>query len=804
MSSRVILFSVLATHVFSSFSVAQDGDALDQQVTQILRTRCTMCHDSRPGDAGGDVQNLLDLKAMSNADAGYINHAEPAKSYLAKIIRDGVMPLSKWKEDVAWGGPLSDDERSALLKWIERGGVSKTFIGRPGVPRNTISDDEIIESIAEDLMSLKGASLKNARYLTLSNLYNRSSVSDDELTLYRQGMVKMLNSVSRSSDVLGLPGSPAVNQLVAVDEHATIFRFDLRHIGWETADWEKVVSHYPYGLLHRDGAGKTVDSLTESPFPLMRADWFVFAVSQAPLYHELLKIGDTLGELEKKLGVDRIQNIRELKVARAAFANSRVSVNNRLIERHLFSGGYYHISYDCFSNTGRSNFFEFPLGPKGTFNDAFAFEFDGGEVIFTLPNGFQAYMLATATGKRLSIAPSAVVHDDSMPAGAILNGISCISCHYRGMKPENPKQAETMDELRSLALNNNRRFNADDRELIEQLYPDGQQFGQLLESDRTSFLDALEKAGISETGAREPVRVLFDSFTRNLDLETAAAEFGINLPLFEEKLNLESESRQLAVRLRNQGVQRQLFVEEFRKIAELTGLGEPRDFKPLKVPYFGHDPEATVDSAQTSAETPTATAVETQLLLTSNRPTSMNVSIGELVDRKTFFNDETIPCRIKANEDCFVTMLGIDPNGEVSCLLPNKWNCETDGEQWWSALKLKANQTLEISPKTVGFELFAQVPHGVTTLRVIVTRSGPLKMNLNERVKTDLHSKGIPSLGFTNAKGIGARPGVLMQPAINSDRPAIPSNLIVRPLSETFAPNDWATTEWTFFTKSGS
>ncbi|MCA9011450.1 MAG: DUF4384 domain-containing protein [Planctomycetaceae bacterium] len=795
---------VLLILPLTGFAV-ESGDELDQEVIAIFKQKCTVCHDDRPGDSGGTVQNLLDLKAISHGEAGYIDESEPGDSYLATIIREDQMPLPKWKDDIIWAGPLSAAQKATVLKWIERGGASESFTGKAREDRQDISEQQITETIADDLLALDGATLKNARYLTLTNLHNRDTVSKEELDLYREGMVKMLNSVSRSSDVLGMPDAPAVNRVVAVDRDATIYRFDLRDIGWESGDWERIIRHYPYGLIHRDGAGKSIGSLTDSSFPLARADWFVFAVSQAPLYHELLGIGSSLSELEMKLGIDRLQNIREFKVARAAFANSRVSVNNRLVERHFFTGGYYHISYDCFANTGRSNFFEFPLGPDKTFDTEFSFEFDGGEVIYSLPNGFQAYVLATSQGKRLSIAPSAVVHDDSMPAGAILNGISCISCHYKGTKPENPEQAKRLDQLREMALSNPRRFKAQDRERIDQLYPGAERFGELLEADRESWLSALQKAGITSIGPQEPVRALFDSFTRNLDLETAAAEFGLSVAAFEEKLNTESETRQLVTRLRVQGVQRQLFVEEFRKIAELSGLGEPREFELLKVPYFGHDPEAPADSAQTSAQAPTTTAAaETQLLRTSNRPASMTVSMGELADRKTFFNDETIPCRIKANEDCFVTILGIDPNGEVSCLLPNKWKHETDGSQWWSPLKLKANQTLEITPTTVGFELFAQAPHGVTTLRVIVTRSGPLKMKLDDRVKADLSSKGIPSLGFASAKGIGARPAASNQSVTNPDRPAIPGNLLARPLSETFAPNDWATAEWTFFTKSGS
>lgn len=809
----VLILCVLLVLPLKSFA-AESGDELDRQVVEIFRQKCTVCHDDRPGDSGGTVQNLLDLKAISHSEAGYINESEPGQSYLATMIREDQMPLPKWKDDIEWKGPLSETQKDTLLKWIERGGASNSFTGKAREDRRDISEQQITETIANDLLTLDGAALKNARYLTLTNLHNRNTVTGEELNLYRQGMVKMLNSVSRASDVLGMPDAPSVNHVVAVDREATIYRFDLRHIGWESADWERVIRHYPYGLIHRDGVGKSIGSLTGSTFPLVRADWFVFAVSQAPLYHELLGIGSSLSDLEKKLGIDRVQNIRDFKVARAAFANSRVSVNNRLIERHFFSGGYYHISYDCFANTGRSNFFEFPLGPDKAFDTEFAFEFDGGEVIYSLPNGFQAYVLATSQGKRLSIAPSAVVHDDSMPAGAILNGISCISCHYKGTKPENPAQAKRLDQLRDMALSNTRRFKAPDRERIDQLYPGAERFGELLEADRGSWLDALEKAGITSIGPQEPVRALFDSFTRNLDLEVAAAEFGMSPAKFEQQLKQESETRQLATRLRTQGVQRQLFVEEFRKIAELLGIGEPREFELLKVPYFGHDPEADANFVtSTATETPSdsrpaanttgAVIHETDLLTASNQPVELKITMGELTDRKNFLDDETIPCRIRANRDCFVTILAVDPVGEVSCLLPNKWNHQTDGIHWWSELRLKANHTMEISAKTVGFELFAQPPHGITTLRVIATRNQPLKMKLDARLQAELRDKGVPTLGFSNAKGAAVRQGTDAQAASpDIERPQVSPTLTDRTLHETFAPNDWATAEWTFFTKA--
>ena len=56
---------------------------------------------------------------------------------------------------------------------------------------------------------------------------------------------------------------------------------------------------------------------------------------------------------------------------------------------------------------GKQNLYEHPLGPKGKN----AFEHDGGESIFSLPNGFQAYYLNTADGKSLDKGPTNIVQD---------------------------------------------------------------------------------------------------------------------------------------------------------------------------------------------------------------------------------------------------------------------------------------------------------------------------------------------------------------------------------------------------------
>ena len=104
-------------------------------------------------------------------------------------------------------------------------------------------------------------------------------------------------------------------------------------------------------------------TMTGSRLPYLRADWFVAAAANPPLYHDLLQLPQTDRELEKELRVDVAENVRGERAMRAGFNGSGVSRNNRLIERHESAYGAYWKSYDFGGNTGRQNLFAFPLGP---------------------------------------------------------------------------------------------------------------------------------------------------------------------------------------------------------------------------------------------------------------------------------------------------------------------------------------------------------------------------------------------------------------------------------------------------------
>ena len=84
----------------------------------------------------------------------------------------------------------------------------------------------------------------------------------------------------------------------------------------------------------------------------------------------------------------------------------------------------------------RRRFYSQSLGPK--FDEVQghqmgAFEHDGGEIIYALPNGLQAYMLVDGKDARIDAGPLDVVQDRNQHSGnpTIVNGISCMGCHDR-------------------------------------------------------------------------------------------------------------------------------------------------------------------------------------------------------------------------------------------------------------------------------------------------------------------------------------------------------------------------------------
>ena len=366
-------------------------------------------------------------------------------------------------------------------------------------------------------MSLAPFDREYARYFTMTHLYNAGE-SVGILQEYRKALYKLVNSLSWGS---------TVTNPQPIDPQGTIFHIDLRHYEWDVNDgWGQIESAYPYHIPFdaptqtalKEQLGRLQTEM-KADIPAIHVDWFVAQASLPPLYHDLLSLPLTDRELETRLEVDVIRNLINapgVRVWRAGTNNSGVSNNNRVIERHTSRYGAYWKSYDFAGSVGAQNIFTHPL----------SFTHDGGEVIFNLPNGLQAYYVTNASGFRLDDAPINIVSNPAASDPTVRNGLSCFGCHTEGMKTFE-------DEVRSVIESN--ATPAYDKAQALRLYVEQSEMDALLQEDTDRYREALEATG-GTFGGIEPISRFHEAFQGPVDASYAAAVVGLETEAFLEKV----------------------------------------------------------------------------------------------------------------------------------------------------------------------------------------------------------------------------------------------------------------------------
>jgi tetratricopeptide (TPR) repeat protein len=540
--------TALLVGLLGSAAAAAEPDrlALARQAVAVLETHCHRCHGKGGANEGG-FNYVLDTARLVERKKVVPGKADRSKLYRRLVSADDPMPPEDEKVR-----PTRDDI-AVIKRWIEAGAPSP----REAVARRAfVSGADVARAIHDDLTgNVPERDHRFTRYFILTHLYN-AGLSEDELQSYRHGLSKLVNSLSWGRRVV-VPRP--------IDPARTVFRIDLRDYQWNEQVWGSILAVNPYGVLPATDAARECAALTQCRLPYVRGDWFVAAAARPPLYHDVLQLPATEQELEKMLRVDVAEDLRQERVARAGFNSSGVSRNNRLIERHEAGAVTYWKSYDFASNTGRQNLFAHPLGPG---DDDGSFRHDGGEIIFNLPNGLQGYMLATGAGKRIDKGPTTIVSDPRRPDRAVENGLSCMSCHAKGL-------IEKSDQVRDHVLKNREAFTRDDVDTVLALYPPREKFTELLRGDARRFQEAVTATGAPLT-ATEPVAALAQRFEAELDLPLAAAEAGVTP---RELLGALDRSPLLAkelgsLRVEGGTVQRQVFVDAFGDVVEVLRLGD--------------------------------------------------------------------------------------------------------------------------------------------------------------------------------------------------------------------------------------
>lgn len=483
---KTIASSLLTVLFVGSFSFAANKDLTYEQLHEKfsaenirpeakrlkinLLESCMACHIPIKG-----YREYFREKFGDFSKAGVINKYNGAgnvnNSKLYTSVVSGDMP-DKYLGSLA---PEKKEELlAAIADWIGKGAPSLEEIPA----ETTKGSGYALEVIENDLQNQ--ASPKDVRYISLVHIYNNRELQS-KVPLFRDAINKLVNSLSWNSKLT----APSI-----VDKAGLILRFRLTDYNWNEAQWKELERRYPYALDSWQLPGKArniiinITNKIGARIPIVRGDWLVNQLSIPPLYTLFLGLPRTEGELERNLRVNTAKNIADGTAIRAGFQVSEIAANNRVIERHSLPDGkgYYWKSFDFDEEIGRKDIFQAPLN----------FESFSKEMIFSLPNGMQGYMLTDKNGVRTDKVPNHLVSDISQSNRSVAVGISCMQCHSRGLK-------EKADEIGK--IENLRNYDAKTAEFVKKLYRQDD-IGRKFKDDISNYLAALKGAGVK---TEEPI-----------------------------------------------------------------------------------------------------------------------------------------------------------------------------------------------------------------------------------------------------------------------------------------------------------
>jgi mono/diheme cytochrome c family protein len=588
----VVISLLLATEVSSMADEKRNDEGLAERGYAVLTTYCQKCHGDNFEYSGLDVRDRPSLlkQEPNPGEAPFMvpNKPEASRLWLRASVADPDQRMPPKDQPQPSATELAD-----LKAWIEAGAE---FPERKIVEKRVfIGERTLLATIAADLQTIPAGQRRDVRYFSLQHLWNNPSVSEEQLRFTRAAVSKLINSLSSEANIV----VPAV-----VDADGLVLRINLRDYGWTPDNqWFQLISRYPYGLKVNSPDAEEVGNLTNCEIPYVRADWFAYTAPRPELYHKLLTLPGLNGlptnvqALESYLEVSIVKDFNTNEARRAGFTGQKsgVSDNNRIVERHRALLGYYWSSYDSGGNEERQNFFKFPLGPKVEGIDPrFAFDHDGGEFIFSLPNRLQGYMLAKANGERLDAGPQNIVTDPNQFGGSydILNGISCMGCHKHGIIP-------FQDSIRDIFKNKS----DDVAEKVRRIYPPNSEFETDVQNDQRTFLAALESAcGNFMRGPDEknrdirlfpdPITVIAKKYDAVLSLSDVARELGLPEDQSDaDKFQILTTAGNLKIVIQGNGrlqqlelgplsieqtITRQQWERAFQPVANELGLGIPQ------------------------------------------------------------------------------------------------------------------------------------------------------------------------------------------------------------------------------------
>jgi serine/threonine-protein kinase len=283
--------------------------ATSGRVKEIFRAHCLECHGGSKTNGG---VKILDRELLVKKEKVVPGQPDESVLFLHITAEDETaMPPA--------GQPrLSSGDIELIRAWIAEG--ASPFPADLPAPAETNKDvalqgvvgvDYVLKAILQDVQTLKPEDRRSARYFSLNHLLT-GGATDEELHLHRDALAKTINH---------LTWEPNLVHPRPIEASKTIFRIDLRTLGWdrhpfkivrdeEPAEaspvnlFDLVLLEYPYATIYQSSA--TFNQLVSEflspasqvrPIPYVRADWFVSVATQPPLYEDLLGLPFTPHEL---------------------------------------------------------------------------------------------------------------------------------------------------------------------------------------------------------------------------------------------------------------------------------------------------------------------------------------------------------------------------------------------------------------------------------------------------------------------------------------------------------------------------
>ncbi|MDB5311704.1 MAG: hypothetical protein JWO38_5906 [Gemmataceae bacterium] len=276
----------------------QKGD-LAIKARAVLRKYCGECHGDAPTRSQLSVLDHNQLVAKGRP-VPFVNLDAPPRSQVIEFIEDGSMPPG--------GRERPTPEEVATLKvWAAA--------RAPSYPR-AFDDRTTLAVMLDDLDRQDPAAVPHLRYLSLAHL-----VRDDQLVPDLKAVEGQLQRALLAASGKSVSPDP-------VDDTATLFRLDIRALGWDTPDlfdriekgqprpdaypmvpFDLLLLDYPHApaVPEKDPLAGRLQSFLGAakqlrPVPFLRADWVGEALAPtAPLAADLKSLVD-LGRTTKKAG----------------------------------------------------------------------------------------------------------------------------------------------------------------------------------------------------------------------------------------------------------------------------------------------------------------------------------------------------------------------------------------------------------------------------------------------------------------------------------------------------------------------